>query len=156
MTEHIDFSKLEPDESFDRRHLEECSRCRADWEAYGVVRGLARQAPSIEAPPFFAARVARLAVSEPSLAGPFVMALQRAAQRLLPVFATLVLAISAGVLWTQQQSSSQSAAWDVSAEEAQVFALMLEDSSQEPAEATVTDLFDLLAAQEGSDDDQSK
>lgn len=91
MNEHIRFEKLELDEMPDEAHLAQCEACRATWEAVRFLRLQLQAVPRIDAPPFFAARVARRAQDvRPS----FVFLFERAARRLVPVFLGLVLVIS--------------------------------------------------------------
>ncbi len=94
-SQHIDFSELEPEDSIDQTHLASCERCRLNYESYRAFRGLVRGIPELEPPPFFAARVAGLATREGTAqgTGSFLFLMQRSAQRLLPVFATLVLTV---------------------------------------------------------------
>ncbi|HSR68201.1 MAG TPA: hypothetical protein VLU25_09685 [Acidobacteriota bacterium] len=159
MSQHIDFSQLEPHQRLDEAHLRDCAQCRADWEAYRLLRSQVEAAPRLDAPPFFAARVSHLAVSQGGASASYWWALQVAARRLLPLFASLVIAISAGLLWTESRSSGvlSDPAAQISAEEAQVMALVLEDATSDGSAAPVGDVFDLLASElEGPNHDQSK
>lgn len=92
---HIDFSNLERGDSVDREHLIACRECRDQHGVWRLIRDQAGQAPTIEAPPFFASRVARLAVSESESGQPafFLLTFERAARQLLPVFMALILVV---------------------------------------------------------------
>jgi len=88
---HIDFSELEPGEPVDRNHLESCKVCRRQWKLLSFLRFQASQAPQIEAPPFFASRVARLAAKS---SVPLWYFVDRIARWVVPAMATAVLVMS--------------------------------------------------------------
>lgn len=89
---HIVWEDWEPGDPVDEQHLAACEQCRRDHELALFLRFQARSAPTIEPPPFFAARVAKLAMADANAA--FWRFLERAARQLIPVFALLLLATS--------------------------------------------------------------
>lgn len=97
---HIDFSVLEPGEPVDRDHLESCTVCRRKWKLLSFLRFQASQAPGIEVPPFFASRVAHLAVQT---SVPLWYFVDRIARWVVPVMATAVLLMSVVFLATRTE-----------------------------------------------------
>lgn len=87
---HISFEDWEIGQPLDEAHLESCARCRRQREAARFLRFQAETAPRIDAPPFFAARVARLAVDQ--LGAPMWNFVERWSRRLIPVFAAFLMA----------------------------------------------------------------
>lgn len=89
---HIAWEEWEPGDPVDEAHLAHCEQCRRDHELARFLHFQANSAPTIDVPPFFAARVANLATAEP--APPIWRFLERAARQLIPVFALFLLATS--------------------------------------------------------------
>ena len=85
---HISVTDWEPGDPIDEEHLAACSLCRRQLEMVCFLRFQAENAPRIEPPPFFAARVARLVQSS---ATPFWGFVEGAARRLIPIFAALIM-----------------------------------------------------------------
>lgn len=91
-TTHIAWESWEPGDPLDEEHLAQCEQCQTDYALARFLHFQAVSAPTIEAPPFFAARVANLATAE--IAAPIWRFVERAARQLIPVFALLLLATS--------------------------------------------------------------
>ncbi len=87
---HFSWEDWEAGAPIDERHLEACPECRRTVEGLRFLKFQTDSAPRLEAPPFFAARVSRLATSQ--VGSPFWIFLETAARRLIPVFAALLLA----------------------------------------------------------------
>lgn len=147
---HIDFSRWEAGEPLDEAHLASCAECREEREAALFIRRQAARMPSIEAPPFFAPRVARLAFEQE--ARPLFTMVQLVARRLLPVFMALMLAVVSLAYW----SSGTTATQPLAAEHYEALALLLQEESA-PQQVTMDDVFDLMAQNsEGGSVDQPK
>jgi predicted anti-sigma-YlaC factor YlaD len=86
---HIPFWKLEADDAIDQNHLEACGACRRNYDAARLLAYQTKYAPQVEAPPFFAARVARLAQETPV---PILVYFQQVARRWVPVLSALIVA----------------------------------------------------------------
>jgi hypothetical protein len=85
---HISFENLEPDEPIDKAHLEKCSSCRAEYRLRAFVTKASKEAPEMEVPPFFSARVASLIRNEKA---PVLIYFERAARQFVPVLIALLL-----------------------------------------------------------------
>ena len=96
---HIQFEDWEPEEALDQQHLRSCSRCREEYQQVQFLREIAASAPTIDAPPFFASRVAQIAIAGTRS---FWDLFDRMARRMAPLFASLVL-VTAFLLYSQQQ-----------------------------------------------------
>lgn len=90
---HIDFSSWEPGGTLDKEHLKSCAFCRENLELARFLKFQVDQLPRIEAPPFFATRVANLISQTKEIPGSFWRLVELAARRLIPVFATLILVL---------------------------------------------------------------
>jgi len=80
--DHISFEELEFGQEVDHAHLSSCEACRRKWEIFQFLAYQAKSAPAVEAPPFFAKRVTRIAQSNEA---PFAVFFQRVARQLIPV-----------------------------------------------------------------------
>lgn len=100
---HIAFEQLEPGDSADPGHLSECEECRRRWEGLRFLRYQAGSLPRIDPPPFFAARVARLAESA---AVPVWYWLNRVARILTPALGALTLLVIALSLGSRESDPS--------------------------------------------------
>ena len=89
--EHIRFENWEAGDPLDQEHLAQCQECQEMVEGLGFLKQAALSAPDTEVPPFFASRVAHLAVSAGTS---FWELLDRMAKRMVPLFASLVLVAS--------------------------------------------------------------
>ncbi len=87
---HFPVFDWEPGDPVDEEHLAECTECRGLWETRQLLELEARSAPEPEEAPFFAARVARLAVAETAS---IWVSFEQVARRLIPVFASLTLLV---------------------------------------------------------------
>ncbi len=96
---HIDFAGWEPSDSLDEAHLEECAQCRQRHSLARFLKVSASAAPQLEPPPFFASRVAHRAKDQKP---PFALLLGRAAKRLLPALALLVMVVAVSLVMTPQ------------------------------------------------------
>ena len=103
--EHLSLEELDFDDPVDSSHLDECEDCRKRLEVFRFLGFQVRSAPRMEAPPFFAQRVTRLA-QEAKM--PFSLLLGRAARQMVPVFTALILATG---LWLYQLPNGESAAY---------------------------------------------
>lgn len=147
---HIDFSSWEPGESLDEEHLANCARCRQEQQVAAFIRRQAEAVPGIEAPPFFAPRVARLAVEQEPR--PLFVMMQLAARRLLPALMALLLMVVSLAYWNQQTGSQA----QLGEEDFEVLALLLQEEAA-PQQMTMDDVFDMLAeVPEGESLDQPK
>ena len=147
---HIDFSSWEPGEPLDEEHLAVCAGCREDQQAALFIRRQAAEVPRIEAPPFFAPRVARLALEQEQ--EPLFELIQLAARRLLPVFMALVLIVVSLAYWNREAASTS----QLGEEDYEVWALLLQEEAA-PQQLTLDDVFDILAEDpEGGSLDRSK
>lgn len=101
---HLPVWEWEPGEPPDEKHLRECQECARNWEVLQFLHFQAENAPEPEASPFFASRVANIAAAE---AVPVWTLLERAARRLIPVFASLALIAVLGlVYWAPSEPSA--------------------------------------------------
>ena len=90
---HIDFASWEPGGALDEAHLKSCAACRENLELARFLKFQVDQIPHIEAPPFFAARVANLVGRTPENSGSFWSLVELSARRLIPAFAALILVL---------------------------------------------------------------
>lgn len=86
---HIPFSESNFDDPVDDLHLQDCKECQRGWAVFRFLGLQVKSIPRLDAPPFFAQRVAHLAHST---AAPFALLLKRTAQQLVPVLLSLVMA----------------------------------------------------------------
>ena len=103
--EHLSLEELDFEDPVDQSHLDECEDCRKRLEVFRFLGFQVKSAPRMEAPPFFAQRVARLAQEART---PFSLLLGRAARHMVPVFTALILATC---LWLYQLPNGESAAY---------------------------------------------
>ncbi len=146
--EGIDFSRLEPDEPFDESRIAD-EDSQADYDAFRTVRRMAAEAPEIEPPPFFAARVARLALDVRSQ--PLVFFFHRAARQLLPAF--LAVLVTIGFLAYRASPFSNGSDW----EEDPYLAYLMAEEEPTPHLVTLDDLFsDWADSAEAGASDESR
>ncbi len=132
---HIDFAAWETSDPLDAAHLEDCAECRQQHRLALFLRSSAATVPRLEPSPYFASRVAHRAKDQKT---PFALLLGRAAKRLLPALALLVMVVALGIFITPQ---------DVLPAEGEL-ALLLVDSDQE-VDVTMDDfILDLGASLE--------
>ncbi len=134
---HIDFSGWEPDEALDEEHLALCAACREDHEAALLIRRQAAEVLRIDAPPFFAPRVARLALDQEQR--PLSALIQMAARRMMPIFMALMLMVVSLAYWNRQAVSMT----QLEEEDYEVLAILLQEESASQ-QLTLDDMFDLL------------
>ncbi len=103
--EHLSLEELDFDDPVDPSHLDECEDCRKRLNVFRFLGFQVKSVPRMEAPPFFAQRVARLAQEAKT---PFSLLLGRAARQMVPVFTALILATG---LWLYQLPNGESAAY---------------------------------------------
>ncbi len=139
---HIDFDEWEPGHPLDRAHLDQCPDCRRQWRLAQFLNHMATASPKIEPPPFFAARVAQLAVGSTST---YWGLLEAAARRLIPVLAMIVLVISGSLYYLAVSSSD---AYDL----AQVQLLL--PPAEEDAEVTLDEFVYSLSREEGTGEER--
>jgi hypothetical protein len=102
--DHIQFWDLEPGQQPDARHLETCEQCRRQSEVFKFLRAQLDTLPRVEAPPFFAARMANLIGDRrPS----FVFYFERMAAQLAPLLTLLILVTSFLVYSVSYDSAAQ-------------------------------------------------
>ncbi len=90
---HIDFSSWESGGPLDQEHLKSCASCRETLELARFLKFQVDQAPRIEAPPFFATRVANIVSQTQEVPGSFWRLVELSARRLIPAFAALILVL---------------------------------------------------------------
>lgn len=90
---HIDFSEWEGTGGLDEEHLKVCSECRENLEVARFLESQLEQVPTLQVPPFFAARVSRLALDQRTAPNSFWNLFEMNVRRLIPGFAALILLI---------------------------------------------------------------
>jgi len=90
---HIDFSNWNPGQQLDNAHLESCVFCRQNLELSHFLKFQVDQVPHIEAPPFFAVRLANLVRRSRESSGSFWSLVEISARRLIPGFSALILVL---------------------------------------------------------------
>ena len=88
---HIAFHEWEEGMPIDEEHLLACPECRQEWEMVRFLRFQTDNVPNMPVPPFFAARVTRLA-GQNSVSVWDLMGV--AARRLMPAFSALVVVLA--------------------------------------------------------------
>lgn len=147
---HIDFSRWEAGEPLDEGHLANCAECRENHEAALFIRRQAVRMPSLQASPYFAPRVARLALEQEQR--PLFAMVQSVARRLLPVFMMLMLLVVSLAYWRSGTATVQ----PLASEDYETLALLLQEDSA-AQQVTMEDVLDLMAENsEGGSLDQPK
>ena len=88
---HIEFWNIESEEQVDRGHLADCPECRRKLDLYRFLMLHLKNVPTIQAPPFFPARVQAL-IGEAKTSVIFYF--ERIAAQLAPLLTALILATS--------------------------------------------------------------
>ncbi|MBI4446067.1 MAG: hypothetical protein HY645_09155 [Acidobacteria bacterium] len=132
MSSHWNFEESEAGQGPDPQHLTSCEECRRKWQLAGFLRHQLSAAQAPEPTPFFASRVASLAVQSNQS---FSFWFATAARKLTPVFLALLIVASGAVLFLSPSPSESYAPVDL------IFSRALD---QEPGEVSLEDVFNAL------------
>ena len=139
--EHIDFGDWEAGSPLDEEHLRSCAACRDNLELARFLKSQVEQVPRLDAPPFFAARVANLVKKTSPDSTSFWLLVELTSKRLIPAFTVLLLILFFFTSETQVKQPTDEELWAALFTEPQVSEVMTLDdillSLQEPLEEEI-------------------
>ena len=139
--EHIDFGDWEAGSPLDEEHLRSCAACRDNLELARFLKSQVEQVPRLDAPPFFAARVANLVKKTSPDSTSCWLLVELTSKRLIPAFTVLLLILFFFTSETQVKQPTDEELWAALFTEPQVSEVMTLDdillSLQEPLEEEI-------------------